>query len=184
MIVSHRGRSPRLAEDVVVMETAVVAGDVEIGAGSSIWFGAVVRGDVHFIRIGKLTNIQDGCLLHVTTDTHPLIIGNGVTVGHGAILHGCTVEDGALIGMGAIVLDGAHIGREALVAAGALVTEGTRVPPRTLVMGSPAKPHRELTSEELERLRRSAEHYRELAAGGWAANHTAAPMKLGGNSTA
>ncbi len=164
MIVAHRGRQPRLAQGVVVMETAVVAGDVEIGPGSSVWFGAVVRGDVHYVRIGELTNVQDGCLLHVTTDTHPLVIGSRVTIGHGAILHGCTVEDGALIGMGAIILDGATIGEEALIGAGALVTEGTHIPPRTLAVGAPAKPRRELTEAELARLRRSALHYRELAA--------------------
>jgi carbonic anhydrase/acetyltransferase-like protein (isoleucine patch superfamily) len=163
MIIPYRGKHPRLAEGVVVMKTAVVAGDVEIGVGSSVWFGAVVRGDVHHIRIGELTNVQDGCLLHVTTDTHPLIVGSRVTIGHGAILHGCTVEDGALIGMGAVILDGARIGEEALIGAGALVTEGTFVPPRTLAVGSPAKPKRELTEEELERLRHSAPHYHELA---------------------
>ncbi len=163
MIIPYLGRHPRLAEDVVVMQTAVVAGDVHIGAGSSVWFGAVVRGDVHYIRIGELTNVQDGCLLHVTTGAHPLIIGGGVTIGHGAILHGCTIEDGALIGMGAIILDGAHIGREALIGAGALVTEGTRIEPRTLAVGSPAKPRRELTPAEVEQLRKSALHYHELA---------------------
>lgn len=163
MIIPYRGKHPRLAEGVVVMKSAVVAGDVEIGVGSSVWFGAVVRGDVHHIRIGELTNVQDGCLLHVTTGTHPLIIGSRVTIGHGAILHGCTVEDGALIGMGAVILDGARIGEEALIGAGALVTEGTFVPPRTLAVGAPAKPKRELTEEELARLRHSAPHYHELA---------------------
>jgi len=163
MIIPYRGQHPRLAEGAVVMRTAVVAGDVEIGAGSSVWFGAVVRGDVNYIRIGELTNVQDGSLLHVTTDTHPLLIGSSVTIGHGAILHGCTIEDGALIGMGAIVLDGARIGQEALIGAGSLVTEGTIIPARTLAVGSPAKPRRELSPEELERLRRTATHYRELA---------------------
>lgn len=165
MIIGYRGRQPHLAEDVVVMETAVVAGDVEIGAGSSVWFGAVVRGDVHSVRIGSLTNVQDGCLLHVTTNTHPLIIGDRVTIGHGAILHGCTVGDGALIGMGAIVLDGAAVGEEALIGAGALVTEGSVIPPRTLAVGSPARVKRELTAEELARLAHSAEHYRDIALG-------------------
>lgn len=164
MLVAYRGLKPRLGEGVVVMETAVVAGDVELGAGASVWFGAVVRGDVHYIRIGELTNVQDGALLHVTTDTHPLVIGSRVTIGHGAILHGCTVEDGALIGMGAIVLDGARIGQEALIGAGALVTEGAVIPPRTLALGSPAKVRRDLTEAELERLRHSALHYRDLAA--------------------
>jgi len=163
MIIPYRGRAPQLGKDVIVMETAVVAGDVEIGAGSSVWFGAVVRGDVHYIRIGELTNVQDGSLLHVTTDTHPLVIGNRVTIGHGAILHGCTVDDGALIGMGAIILDGAHIGESALIGAGALVTEGTHIPPRTLALGSPARPKRKLSAAELERLAKSALHYRELA---------------------
>lgn len=163
IILSYRGKHPRLAEGVMVMKSAVVTGDVEIGKGSSVWFGAVVRGDVHHIRIGELTNVQDGCLLHVTTDTHPLIIGSRVTIGHGAILHGCTVEDGALIGMGAIVLDGARIGEEALIGAGALVTEGTHIPPRTLAMGSPARPKRELSEAELARLRSAPLHYQEIA---------------------
>jgi len=165
MIIAYKGIRPRVSAGAVVLETAVVAGDVEIGPDVSIWFQAVVRGDVNYVKIGRLTNVQDGCLLHVTTNTHPLVIGARVTIGHGAILHGCTVGDGALIGMGSIILDGAKIGEEALIGAGALVTEGTEIPPRTLAVGSPAKVRRELTEKELERMRLSAVHYREIARG-------------------
>lgn len=127
---------------------AVVVGDVEIGPESSIWYGSVVRGDVHHIRIGARTNIQDACVVHVTRDRFPAWIGAEVTVGHRAVVHGCRVGDGALIGIGAIVLDGAEVGEEALVGAGAVVTPGTRVPARTLVVGTPARVVRDLTDEE------------------------------------
>jgi carbonic anhydrase/acetyltransferase-like protein (isoleucine patch superfamily) len=155
---------PVIAADVFIAPTAVVIGDVQIGAGSSVWYGAVIRGDVHWIRIGERTNIQDLSVLHVTTGTAPLKIGSDVTVGHRAILHGCEVEDECLIGMGAIVLDGAKIGTGALVAAGALVPVGMKVPPGVLVAGIPAQVKRSLQPEDLERQRQSARHYRDLAA--------------------
>ncbi|HEY0386310.1 MAG TPA: gamma carbonic anhydrase family protein, partial [Pyrinomonadaceae bacterium] len=124
-------------------------GDVHIGAHSSVWFNAVVRGDVFHIRIGERTNIQDGTVIHVTNGTHATILEDEVTVGHNATLHGCYVERGSLIGIGAIVMDGVRIGAESLVAAGALVSPGTQIPPRSLVMGAPARVKRPLNEEEL-----------------------------------
>ena len=159
MIKPYKGIWPRIHPTAFIEESAIIIGDVEIGAESSIWFNTVVRGDVHYIRIGARTNVQDLCMLHVTRNTHPLILGDGITVGHSVTLHGCTLKDGCLIGMGAIILDGAVIGEEALVAAGALVPEGMVVPPRTLVMGMPAKVKLELRPEEIERLRQSARNY-------------------------
>lgn len=158
-ILAFEGRAPLLAEDVAVLHGAVVLGDVEIGAGSSVWFNAVVRGDVNFIRIGERSNVQDGAVLHVTHDTAPLRIGHGVTIGHLAMLHGCTVEDWCLIGMQATLLDGAIVGSESLVAAGSTVLEGTIIPPRSLVAGSPAKIKRPLRPEEVETLHQSAANY-------------------------
>lgn len=140
-------------------------GDVEIGDDSSVWFGTVVRGDVNWIRIGDETNIQDRCVVHVTVDKHPTSIGDRVTVGHGAILHGCTVEDTCLVGIGAIVLDAAVIGRRSLVAAGAVVTPRTVVPPESLVMGAPAVVRRRLTAAEIEEIEESARRYVKHAAG-------------------
>ncbi len=163
-VAPFRGIAPRLHASVLVMEGGRVIGDVEIGEGSSIWPGAVVRGDVHHVRIGARTNLQDGVVVHVTTDRHPTIIGDDVTVGHAAVLHGCTVKERCLVGIGAIVLDGAVVGPDAMVGAGALVTPGTVVPPGTLVLGSPARVRRPLTDEEKEGLRESAAHYVELAA--------------------
>ena len=156
------GKTPRLGSRVFIAENAVVIGDVEIGDDSSIWFGAVLRGDVHHIRIGARTNIQDNCAFHVTTGTWPVSLADEVTVGHSAVVHGCTVERGALIGMGSRVLDGAVIGEQALVAAGAVVSEGMHVPPRTLAAGVPAKIKRELNAEELARLDEAWRHYVEL----------------------
>ena len=153
---------PRLGARVFVAENATVIGDVALGDDASVWFGTVIRGDVHHIRIGARTNIQDNCTLHVNTGTHPVHIAHEVTMGHGVIAHGCIIERGALIGMGSRVLDGAVVGEQALVGAGALVAEGMRVPPRTLVVGVPARVKRELTPEELARLEESWKHYVEL----------------------
>jgi gamma-carbonic anhydrase len=158
------GISPRLHASVFVADGAAVIGDVEIGEGGSIWYGAVVRGDVNVVRIGARTNVQDGSIVHVTTATHPTTIGEDVTIGHRAVLHGCTVKDRCLIGIGAIVLDGAVVGPDAMVGAGALVPPGAVVPPGTLVLGAPAKPKRSLTPEELAHFRASAAHYVALAA--------------------
>src|SRR6476469_5070982 len=128
---SYDGHSPRLGQRVFVAENATLIGDVALGDDASIWFGAVLRGDVHSIRIGARTNIQDNCVVHVTNGTHAIDIAEEVTIGHGVIAHGCTIARGALIGMGARVLDGAHIGELALIGAGALVSEGMEIPPRT-----------------------------------------------------
>jgi carbonic anhydrase/acetyltransferase-like protein (isoleucine patch superfamily) len=162
MILDYLGRRPVLARGVWVAPTACVAGDVELGEDSSVWFGAAVRGDVFHIRVGRRTNIQDNCVVHVTTDRFATIIGDDVTIGHAAVLHGCTVHDRALVGIGAIVLDEAVVGEEAMVAAGALVPPGMHVPPRVLVVGSPARVKRDLTPQELEHLRWSAPHYVEV----------------------
>lgn len=162
-IRAYKTKAPRLHETVWVADNATVVGDVEIAEGSSIWFGVVVRGDVNYIRIGARTNIQDNSVLHVTRETHPTVLGELVTVGHSAVLHGCTVEDRALVGIGAIVLDGAVVGREAMVGAGALVPPHMVVPARALVLGSPARVVRTLGDEEVARVERTARRYVELA---------------------
>lgn len=159
MILPFQGISPKIHQTVFVAEGAQIIGDVEIGRDSSVWFNAVIRGDVHYIRIGERTNIQDNCTLHVTHQEYPLVIGSNVTVGHGAILHGATVGDCCLIGMGARVLDNSKIGSHALIAAGALVLENFQVPDGTLVAGVPAKVRRELTKEERLQLEQAAENY-------------------------
>lgn len=159
MIVPFRGKAPVVAAEVYLAPNAVVIGDVEIGAEASVWFHAVVRADVERIRIGPRTNIQDNATIHVTRDRWPTVIGVGVTIAHGAVLHGCTIGDYCLIGIGAVVLDGAEIGAESLVGAGALVVPGTRVPPRSCVLGSPAKCTRPLRPEEIAHLHASADHY-------------------------
>jgi carbonic anhydrase/acetyltransferase-like protein (isoleucine patch superfamily) len=159
MILPYRSSSPRLAPDVYVQSSAYVIGDVEIGPASSVWFQAVIRGDVERVRIGRETNVQDHATIHVTNERWPTLLGNGVTVGHRVVLHGCTIDDYALIAIGAIVLDGAEIGSEALVGAGAVVAPGTKIPPRTLVLGTPAKPVRELRPDEIAHLHHSAELY-------------------------
>lgn len=156
---AYEGKSPRLGERVFVAENASLIGDVRIGDDCSIWYGTVLRGDVNAIEIGSGTNIQDNCVVHVTHESWPTVIGAEVTIGHAAIVHGCTVGRGALIGMGSRVLDGAVVGESALVGAGALVPEGMNVPPRTLVVGVPARVKRPLTDEELARLDQSWRHY-------------------------
>lgn len=156
-----RGKQPRLGERVFVAETAALIGDVEIGDDSSIWYGTVLRADMFPIRIGARTNIQDNCTLHVTTDTWATTLGDEVTVGHGAIVHGCTIGRGSLIGMGSRILDGAVVGEECIVGAGTLVTEGMQVPPRSLVLGSPGRIRRSLTEEDLVYLGRFHRHYLE-----------------------
>ena len=159
MIRTYQGVKPTVPTSAFIEDTAVIVGDVVLGEESSVWFNSVVRGDVHYIRIGSRTNVQDLCMLHVTHDIHPLIIGNDVTIGHHVVLHGCTIKDRVLIGMGAIIMDGAVIGEDCVVGAGALVTEGTIVPPKSLILGSPAKVKRPVTQEELEWIRESAENY-------------------------
>ncbi len=162
-VIPHHGLTPRLAPGVFLAEGAVVIGDVEVGRDASIWFGAVLRGDINAIRIGDRTNIQDGCILHVT-HAYGVRIGKDVTVGHAAVVHGCSVADGTLIGMGAVVLDNARIGSRALVAAGALVPENFIIPDGMLAAGVPARLVRPLSEEEQERLLESATHYVQYAA--------------------
>ena len=152
------GVSPTVAESAWVADSAEVIGDVVLGDDVSIWFGTVVRGDTSAIRIGARSNIQDLSVLH-SDEGLPLTIGAGVTVGHKAMLHGCTVGDDSLIGIGAVVLNGAKIGKGCLVGAGALVTEGKEFPDGSMIIGSPAKVVRQLTPEQLQGLRHSAEHY-------------------------
>jgi carbonic anhydrase/acetyltransferase-like protein (isoleucine patch superfamily) len=159
MIAPYAGRAPRLDPSAFVVDNATVIGDVIIGPESSIWFGAVVRGDIHPIRIGARSNVQDNATLHVVGGKFGTTLGDGVTVGHNAVVHGCTIEDGVLVGMGAIVLDDARVGAESLIAAGALVPPGMRVPPRSLVLGSPGKVVRQVSDDELERIRSSASNY-------------------------
>src|SRR5688572_10836163 len=136
MIKSFQDITPKIHESSFVADDAIVIGDVEIGAEASIWFGSILRGDVNFIRIGDRTNIQDGCIIHVSSKDQPTILEHEITVGHRVTLHGCYVESGCLIGIGSIILDGARIGRNSLVAAGSLVTPGTIIPPESLVMGA------------------------------------------------
>lgn len=161
MIRSYKGISPRIADTAFVDASAQIIGDVEIGAHSSVWFNCVLRGDCYHIRIGENTNIQDGTVIHVTQGRFATMIGSFVTVGHSVVLHGCTIADRSLIGIGAIVLDNVTIGEESFIAAGSLVTPGTVIPPRSMVMGSPAKVRREVTDEEVARINEHWQHYVE-----------------------
>jgi carbonic anhydrase/acetyltransferase-like protein (isoleucine patch superfamily) len=155
---------PVLAEGVFIAPGAAVIGDVTLGEGASVWFGAVLRGDVYPIRVGARTNIQDGAVLHVTNDRHATTLEHDVTVGHRAVVHGCYVEHHCLVGMGSIVMDGAHIGAYSIVGAGALVPPGMQVPSGVLVVGSPGRIKRPLTDEERAWIDYSAHHYHTLAA--------------------
>jgi len=163
-IMPYRGKSPKLASNVFVAPGARLIGDLEIGADSSVWFNVVIRADVHHIRIGARTNIQDNSTLHVTSGVAPCIIGDDVTIGHNAIVHACTVEDLCLIGMGAVILDEAVIKKGSFVGAGALVTPGKTFPENSLIIGAPAKAVRTLTPAEREGLVESAKHYVATAA--------------------
>lgn len=159
MIHAYRESRPVIDASALIVDSAQVIGDVVIGEESSVWFNAVIRGDVNHIRIGKRTNIQDGSVLHVTRKKHPLVIGDEVTVGHGVILHACTIGSRCLIGMGAIVMDASEVGDDCIVGAGSLVTPNTQIPPRSLALGSPARVRRSLTEEELRTVRESAANY-------------------------
>ncbi|HEY3415161.1 MAG TPA: gamma carbonic anhydrase family protein [Armatimonadota bacterium] len=162
IIRSYNGVQPEIGPNAFVAETAALVGAVRVGAGSSIWYSATLRGDVDSITVGARTSIQDGCVLHCERGA-PCVVGDDVTVGHNVTLHGCTVENGAVIGIGATVLNRAVIGAGAVVAAGALVTEGAVVPPGMVAMGVPAKAVREVTEAEKNRFRANAEHYVLLA---------------------
>jgi carbonic anhydrase/acetyltransferase-like protein (isoleucine patch superfamily) len=159
MLRPYRGVLPVVHPTAYVDESAQLVGDVRVGEDSSVWMNVVIRGDVHRITIGRRSNIQDGTIVHVMRDTHPTVIGDEVTIGHGAIVHGCTVKDRVLIGMGAILLNGVEVGEDSIVAAGTLVPEGTSLPPRSLVMGSPGKVRRPLSAEEVASIRRYADRY-------------------------
>ena len=159
MLRPYRGTMPRVHPTVYIDESAQIIGDVEIGEESSVWMSAVIRGDVHHIRIGRRSNVQDGTIVHVMRDTHPTVIGDDVTIGHRALVHGCTIEDRCLIGMGAILLDGVRVGSGSIVAAGTLLTEGTQVPSRSLVMGSPGTVRRTIEDRELGKIQMYADRY-------------------------
>ena len=152
MIRSFGGVMPQIHETAYIDESAVVIGDVHIGAESSVWCNVTIRGDCYYIRIGNRSNVQDNSVIHVTNGTHATILEDDVTIGHSVTLHGCYIERGCLIGIGAIILDDARIGEYSLVAAGSLITPGTKIPPRSLVMGSPAKVKRQLTDVEAANL--------------------------------
>lgn len=162
MILEHHNTKPKIHPTAFIAETAVIIGDVEIGENSSIWFGAVLRGDINSIKIGSRTSVQDNCVIHVDRDK-PVIVGNDVTIGHGVILHGCTIGDCVLIGMGAKVLDGAKIGECSIIAAGSVVREGQEIPARTLAAGIPAVIKKELDTKTEEMLIEHAKRYSEYA---------------------
>lgn len=159
---SYRGQLPRVAEDAFIAPSADVIGDVVIGAASSIWYGAVVRGDVMPIRVGNRTSIQDNSVVHSTGGWQQTVVGDDCTVGHSVILHGCTVGDRVLVGMGTIVLDAVEIGSDVLIGAGSLVTARTKIPDGVLAFGRPAKVIRDITDEERARIAEAAEHYARL----------------------
>ncbi|HEX2253923.1 MAG TPA: gamma carbonic anhydrase family protein [Thermoanaerobaculia bacterium] len=158
-VLPFHDHQPKLGARVFVAPGAFVVGDVELGDDVSVWFGTVVRGDVHSVRIGARTNLQDGVIVHVSHRTHPTIVGAGVVVGHQAVLHGCTIEDGALVGIGARVLDGAVVEAGAQVGAGAVVTPGHRVPAGQLALGIPARPVRPLSDAERANIAATSERY-------------------------
>jgi gamma-carbonic anhydrase len=164
LIRAYRGVMPKVHASAWIADSAEVIGDVELGEESSVWFTTVVRGDVHFIRVGRGTNLQDGTVVHVNRNGTPTILGDFVTVGHAARLHGCHIKSNCLIGIGAVVLDGAVLEEECLVAAGAVVSPGTLVPRGSLLMGAPARVKRSVTEKDLELIYRSAKHYIDLAA--------------------
>jgi carbonic anhydrase/acetyltransferase-like protein (isoleucine patch superfamily) len=163
MIRSYKGRWPQIANSAYIDPAAVVIGDVTIGEHASIWPGVVIRGDVHWIRIGARSNIQDGSILHVMKDQFPLIIEESVTVGHGVILHGCTIESRVLVGMGSILLNNVRVGTGSIIAAGTLLAEGTKVAPSSLFMGHPGKLRRALSAEDLAEIDAYANRYVEYA---------------------
>src|SRR3954471_23355201 len=159
MFRPYPGQLPPGPPSAFIDASAQVVGDVEIGEESSVWMCVVIRGDVNRIRVGRRSNVQDGTIVHVMKDTHPTLIGDDVTIGHGAVVHGCTVEDRCLIGMGAILLNGVTVGSGSIVAAGTLLPEGTQVPPRSLVMGSPGKVRRTLAEKDLAEIQMYADRY-------------------------
>jgi carbonic anhydrase/acetyltransferase-like protein (isoleucine patch superfamily) len=163
MQLPHLLKKPEIHPSVYLQTGVIVLGDVHIGPDSSVWFNSVIRGDVYHIRIGARTNVQDMCMIHVTKGRHATIIGDEVTLGHRVTLHGCTIRDRVLVGMGAIVMDRAEVGEDCIIGAGALVTEGTVIPPGSLAVGSPARVKRPLTDAERAFIRVSAQNYIDYA---------------------
>jgi len=163
MIIPYKGKSPVISDDCFIAPDSAIIGDVTVGAECSIWFKAVVRGDINWIKIGSWTNIQDGCVVHVTNETAPTEIGDFVTVGHSAIIHGCKIESACLIGMGSIILDKAVIGSGSLVAAGSVVKGGMIVPANSMVAGNPAVIKRKISTDEREYFIEWAKNYREYS---------------------
>ena len=164
MIKKFRGKSSIIPDSCYISESVDLIGDVTLGENVSLWFGTVVRGDMHFITIGNRSNIQDNSVVHVTTDISPTRIGEEVTVGHNAIIHGATIEDRCLIGMGSIIMDDVVVGEGSIVGAGAVVPPNMIIPPRSLVVGLPAKIVRQTTDEELEMIIERAQHYIDFSA--------------------
>jgi carbonic anhydrase/acetyltransferase-like protein (isoleucine patch superfamily) len=162
MIQTYKGTAPTVHPTAFVAESALVIGDVVVGEKANIWFHSVVRGDTNYIRIGAECNIQDACVLHVVRDLHPLILEDGVVLGHRVVVHGCRIGRGSLIGMGAIVLNGAEIGDESIVGAGSVVSPGTVIPPRSLAIGIPARVVRAVTDDDVRMIRGTVEEYLEL----------------------
>ncbi len=162
MLISYKGKKPVIAESAFIAPNSTIIGDCTISENCSIWFNAVIRADVNEIRIGSGTNIQDGAVLHCDHD-YGVSIADNVTIGHNAIVHGCTIESNCIIGMGSTILDGAHIGENCIIGANSLVTSNKKIPKGSLVMGSPAKVVRELTPEEIEGIKKSVEGYVELS---------------------
>ena len=163
MILEFDAVHPLVDPSAFIAESAMVIGDVHVASGANIWFQSIVRGDTNYIRIGANCNIQDGCVLHVVRDLHPLILEEGVVLGHRVVAHGCRIGKGALIGIGAILLNGAEIGEESIVGAGSVVAPRTVIPPRMLALGIPAKPVRPLNDEDIRMIRETAAEYLELA---------------------
>jgi carbonic anhydrase/acetyltransferase-like protein (isoleucine patch superfamily) len=159
MILGFKQQYPEIHPTAYIADSAAVIGDVVIGEDASVWFNTVVRGDIHYIRVGNCSNIQDNTVVHVTHDTAPVCIGDRVTIGHGALIHGCTIESDVLIGIGAILLDNCRIGTGSMVAAGTIVTEGTVVPPGSLVMGQPGRVRRPMRPEDLARVEEGWSNY-------------------------
>ncbi len=163
MFFSYKNKSPKYGKNVFIAPVAIIIGDVEIGDCSSVWFGATIRGDIHYVKIGKYTNIQDNVIIHVTKDKFPVIIGDYVTIGHNAIIHGCKIGNNSLIGMGSIILDGAEIGDNSIIAAGTIIKEGTKIPKNSLVAGVPGEIKRKIKKGEIEEIKRHAINYFEYA---------------------
>ena len=158
-ILTYRGKTPRIDPSAYIAPSAIIIGDVVIGKESSVWFNTVIRGDVHYIRIGNKTNVQDLVMIHVTNGKWPTIIEDEVSIAHGALIHGCIIHSRCLIGIGAIILDGAEIGEGSIVAAGSVVREGFKAPPNSLIAGVPAEVKRTLTEKDVERIKWHSNNY-------------------------